>query len=93
MRERVVRCRERQLRRQSRCNAELRHGEVGDPLKLDTEARTLLLRASERFALSARACDRIQRVARTIADLDEEDKIASRHLGEALAYRLESRAD
>jgi magnesium chelatase family protein len=54
---------------------------------LTTTARQLLARAAERLALSARAHDRVIRVARTIADLDEADTITDDHLAEALQFR------
>jgi magnesium chelatase family protein len=49
--------------------------------------RELLARAVARLGLSARAHDRVLKVARTIADLAEVDAICVEHLAEALAYR------
>jgi magnesium chelatase family protein len=51
------------------------------------EARRLLVRAGERLELSARAHDRVVRVARTIADLDAAETIADSHVAEALQFR------
>ena len=48
---------------------------------------TLIRHAIEEFGLSARAYDRILRVARTIADLDGEEAISAVHLAEAIQYR------
>jgi magnesium chelatase family protein len=58
--------------------------ELGTPT---SASLALLGHAAERFALSARAHDRILRVARTIADLDESDPIAEDHVAEALQFR------
>jgi magnesium chelatase family protein len=58
----------------------------------DAEARDLLLRAAERFHLSARGYHRVLRVARTIADLDGADTVRKPHLAEALSFRLPSMA-
>ena len=54
----------------------------------DKESRALLLRASDRFGLSARGYHRILRVARTIADLAGDDTLRRPHVAEALSYRL-----
>jgi magnesium chelatase family protein len=53
----------------------------------DAEGLALLRSAMTRLNLSARAYDRILKVARTIADLDGNATISSRHLAEAISYR------
>ena len=55
---------------------------------LDGAAEALLMRAMERLGLSARAYDRILKVARTIADLEGAAQIGAQHLLEAVTYRL-----
>lgn len=54
---------------------------------LDAEQSNILSTAMEELNLSARAWDRILKVSRTIADLDNSDKIQTQHLLEAINYR------
>jgi magnesium chelatase family protein len=87
IRDRVVAARQRQLARGGRLNATLQGRPLRAVTQLDPDARRLLDRALEKLALSARGYDRVLRVARTIADLDAEDRISAEHLGEALQFR------
>ncbi len=87
VRERVLAARERQLRRAGVINSRLPPGEVMRDCRLSAGDQLLLETAVERLQLSARAMQRIQRVARTIADLDGSSDIATPHLAEALGYR------
>jgi magnesium chelatase family protein len=92
IRGRVVRARELQSRRfdaHPRCrnNAEMPHALIRSHCALDTNSTELLRQAMEELQLSARAYDRILKVARTIADLDGADAIAPNHLMEAIQYR------
>ena len=54
----------------------------------DKEGRDMLLKAADKFRLSARGYHRILRVARTIADLEGSDGVAMPHIAEALSFRL-----
>lgn len=94
VRQRVVAARARQLERtgdagsrQPRVNAQLTTADVRRWCSLTREGQRLLARAASRLGLSARAHDRVLRVARTIADLDGSDAIGEAHLGEALQFR------
>ena len=58
---------------------------------LEPDAKPLLATATEQIGLSARACHRVLRVARTIADLEGRETISSVHLAEAIQYRRRGR--
>ncbi|SEN81620.1 magnesium chelatase family protein [bacterium A37T11] len=68
-------------------NAQMGPKEVREICRIDEAAQSLLKMAMERLDLSARAYDRILKVARTIADLDGEAHINTAHLAEAIQYR------
>ena len=92
IRERVIRARAIQTARFEgiegvHTNAMMNSRMVREYCPLDSAARTLLERAMERLKLSARAYDRIIKVARTIADLAGEAQIAPSHIAEAITYR------
>jgi magnesium chelatase family protein len=83
---RVLEARRRQLERGGP-NADLEPAAVRAAVGLDEEGRHLLAAAVDRFGLSARAHDRLLRVARTIADLDGADAVSVAALAEALQFR------
>jgi|JI10StandDraft_1071094.scaffolds.fasta_scaffold60263_2 magnesium chelatase family protein len=70
-----------------RCNAHLRPAELRRFCALDTAADTYLTRAMDKLELSARAHDRILKVARTIADLAGREALAVADVAEAVQYR------
>jgi magnesium chelatase family protein len=93
VRARVEAARTRQRARDPRPNATLPTRALAEVVQLDTEANRLMERAVDRLALSARAIDRVRRVARTIADLEGDTGVSAHHLAEALQYRLLDRPD
>ena len=68
-------------------NAAMGVRDIRQYCRLDEAGERLLEQAMQHFGLSARAYDRIRKVARTIADLDGAETITSTHLSEAIQYR------
>lgn len=103
MRERVVKAREVQQQRFSQynataqkpihCNAQMTPKLVREYCPLDEQGDKLLSFAMDKMGLSARAYDRILKVARTIADLDNSANIQMQHISEAISYRSLDRED
>ena len=91
IKERVTRARDNQLARYKGqklyFNAHLSSKLAKKFCGLDADCTSLLKKAVDRLGLSARAFERIKRVARTIADLDGSDNIRISHLAEAIQYR------
>jgi len=92
IRERVVAARKRQHQRfQGRkhitCNARMGTKELKQFCGIDESTKDLLNRAMSDMNFSARAYDRILKVARTIADLADSENINSDHVSEAIQYR------
>jgi magnesium chelatase family protein len=83
----VIACRERQLARAGRSNARLEQRQIRQHCALVSSDRKLLNEAVTRLRLSARATFRVLKIARTIADLDEAERIATPHVLEAINYR------
>jgi len=69
------------------CNADLGPGEVREYCGLDEEGQALVRQAMSQLQLSARGFHRVLKLARTIADLADEEAIQPSHLAEALQYR------
>lgn len=87
VRKRVEQCRQRQLARCNKANAMLDNREVKRHCKLDRDTGNLLEQATERLGLSARAHQRILKLARTIADMAGSERIEMPHLSEAITFR------
>lgn len=92
VRERVQQARDRAITRfQSetnlRCNAQIQSRHLQKWCKLDDASRNLLETAIRKLGLSARASDRILKVARTIADLAGDEDLKPQHVAEAIQYR------
>lgn len=92
IRKRVLKAREKQSERfssheQIYSNAQMSSKMIRTYCEIDTAGKTLLKKAMEKLGLSARAYDRILKVARTIADLEGTENIQSYHLAEAIQYR------
>ena len=87
VRARVTDARARQIERAGVVNARLDLDGLKRHCRLGADSRALLANAAEKQALSPRACHRILKVARTLADLDESDSIRVEHLAEAISYR------
>ena len=97
IRERVQNARTIQLKRFNErsgiiTNAQMQSYELKKWAQLDDASAKLLKIAMEQFQLSARAYDRIIKVARTIADLDGSKDIQNQHISESIQYRMLDRA-
>lgn len=92
VRKRVVAARNYQLKRFQGydhlfCNAQIAPNQLEQFCHLDENSSRMLSNAMEKLNLSARAYDRIRKLARTIADLEHSAEIQTHHLAEAIQYR------
>ncbi len=92
IRKRVVKARDRQLKRfrgqKIFCNAEMGVKELKHFCTPDKEGEELLHLAVDKLGFSARAYDRVLKVARTIADLEGAEGLSAAHISEAIQYRM-----
>lgn len=91
IKERVDKARQIQLERyhgmEILCNAELDSAGLDKFCKLDSKSHEIMEKAFKKFRLSARAHDKILKISRTIADLDNSKDIQYKHIAEAIQYR------
>ncbi len=92
IRDRVQKARSRQTERFKRmrgvfCNAQMTPRHIRRFCEIDSEGSRLLQNVIDRLGMSARAYDRILKVARTIADLDDSSTLGAAHVSEAIGYR------
>ena len=88
----VIKAREIQAKRFNNqnnihCNSQMESGQIREVCQLNAAGQILLKRAMEKLQLSARAYDRILKVARTIADLAASEHIKTEHIAEAIHFR------
>ena len=98
IRERVLKARQIQERRFQgikgvHCNAQMTERMIHQYAEPDENSLALLRMGMERLKLSARAYNRILKVARTIADLEGSENVQSQHIAEAIGYRNLDRGD
>lgn len=91
IKKRVAKCRARQLTRQNRANAHLSSSQLSQYCQLTPEDNELLELAIEKLGLSTRAHHKILKIARTIADMEDNEQIEKKHIIEALSYRAMDR--
>lgn len=87
VKERVLKSRELQIKRQNKLNYELNNQEIEEYCILDNKAREILNQLSNKLGLSARAYYRLIKVARTIADLDAKETINQSHIAQSTQYK------
>lgn len=87
VRERVKQAHQRQLQRSGHVNSLMNTQDIRRDCQLDKSSASLLEQAVTRLGLSARSHNRILKVSRTIADLNNEKNISTKHISEAIAYR------
>lgn len=87
VRRRIVKAREKQLTRMGRCNSHMKAKELCEHCDMDSGTKDLLKAAIAQFNLSGRVYDRILKVPRTLAGLEDTESIEMHHVAEAINYR------
>ncbi len=89
IRNRVIAARSVQKKR-GILNSNIPHKDIEGFVKIDSESEKLLEKFSDRMKISGRGIDKILKVARTIADLDNSDRVIKKHILESIQYRVVS---
>ncbi len=89
IRNRVIAARSVQKKR-GILNSNIPHRDIGSFVKIDSESEKLLEKFADRMKISGRGIDKILKVARTIADLDNSDRVIKKHILESIQYRVVS---
>ncbi len=91
IKKRIEKAREMQRKRFAgtniKCNANIPPALISEVCKMTDDAKELLKKAFDKLSLSARAYDKILKLARTVADLAEEEIITDKHIGVAVRFR------
>lgn len=87
IRKRVTKAADIQIKRQGKLNGKLNNKELKNHLNLEESTENFIKKASKNLKLTARSVNRILKVSRTIADLDNSEKVGVKHITEALNYR------
>lgn len=87
VKQRVIKARLIQIKRQGKINHKLSAPELETCCSLQQDSKKLLQQVAEKLNFSARVLHRMIKIARTIADLNQEDIIQKKHISEALQYR------
>lgn len=87
LREQVTQCRQTQFVRQGCLNRELDAERLDEFCPMQPAAESLIQQSMEKLHLSARACHRMIKLSRTLADLDGEEIISASHVAQAAAFR------
>ena len=87
VRARVSAARQRQIQRQGCLNAQMNNRQIEQICQLDQASQQLLMRAIDKLKLSTRSYHRLLKLARSIADLAEQDSINASCVSEAISYR------
>lgn len=89
IRSNIIQARELAITRNGKANQNLSPVDIEQHCKLTSDDRVFFVRCAEKLKMSLRGCHRVLRVARTIADLQHEEKISKCDLEEALAFRTD----